>query len=68
MGDAAAVVDPAAGQGVFFALHSGMVAARAILDCINQPQLEPLHLAYTTIGACGSSSTKLTGCVRSMIR
>ena len=45
VGDAAAVVDPAAGQGVFFALHSGMTAARVILDCINQPWLEPLHLA-----------------------
>src|SRR5262249_22530989 len=45
VGDAAAVLDPATGQGVFFALHSGMMAARVILECINEPQLEPLHLA-----------------------
>jgi flavin-dependent dehydrogenase len=45
VGDAAAVLDPASGQGVFFALHSGMTAARVIFECINQPQLEALHLA-----------------------
>lgn len=44
-GDAAAVFDPAAGQGVFFALLSGIKAAGALLACRAQPFLESLHLA-----------------------
>ncbi|HVG60895.1 MAG TPA: FAD-dependent monooxygenase [Hyalangium sp.] len=44
-GDAAAVFDPAAGQGVLFALHSGITAAMALRACREQPRLEALHLA-----------------------
>jgi flavin-dependent dehydrogenase len=44
-GDAAAVFDPAAGQGVFFALRSGIAAGEMILACLARPLLEPLHLA-----------------------
>jgi flavin-dependent dehydrogenase len=45
VGDAAAVFDPAAGQGVFFALRSGIAAAGAVLACLARPRLEALHLA-----------------------
>lgn len=44
-GDAAAVFDPAAGQGVFFALYSGLTAGEAVLACLARPHLEPLYLA-----------------------
>lgn len=43
-GDAAALLDPAAGQGVLFALHSGFMAATTILKCFFEPHLEPVHL------------------------
>lgn len=45
VGDAAAVFDPAAGQGVFFALRSGIAAGEMLLACLARPQLEALHLA-----------------------
>jgi len=45
VGDAAAVLDPAAGHGVFFALASGMRAALAVYRSIHQPSGTALHLA-----------------------
>lgn len=45
LGDAAATVEPATGQGVLSALASGMRAARALLAVRSQPALETLWLA-----------------------
>lgn len=44
-GDAAGILDPAAGQGIFNALWSGMMAANTIIDCIKQPEYAGFHLA-----------------------
>ena len=44
-GDAAGILDPAAGQGIFNALWSGITAAEAVVSCIRQPDLEAIHLA-----------------------
>ncbi len=44
-GDAAGILDPAAGQGIFNALWSGMVAAQAVVSCLQQPEMEAFHLA-----------------------
>ncbi len=44
-GDAAGILDPAAGQGIFNALWSGNVAAQAVVSCLRQPELEAIHLA-----------------------
>ncbi len=45
-GDAAGILDPAAGQGILNALWSGIVAADAVVSCVTQPQTEAFHLAY----------------------
>ena len=45
-GDAAGILDPAAGQGIFNALLSGMVAAQCVISCFLQPEMEAFHLAY----------------------
>jgi flavin-dependent dehydrogenase len=45
-GDAAGILDPAAGQGIFNALWSGIAAANAMVRCIQQPDFEGVHLAY----------------------
>lgn len=45
-GDAAGILDPAAGQGIFNALMSGMISANAVVSCIKQPELESFHLAH----------------------
>jgi flavin-dependent dehydrogenase len=45
-GDAAGILDPAAGQGIFNALWSGIKAAEAVVSCLKQPQLEAFHLAH----------------------
>lgn len=39
-GDAAGVLDPAAGQGILTALTSGIMAARTVASCVNKPGLE----------------------------
>ena len=44
-GDAAGILDPAAGQGIFNALWSGITAAEAVVSCVRQPDLEAIHLA-----------------------
>ncbi|HZV70769.1 MAG TPA: hypothetical protein VFG10_14540 [Saprospiraceae bacterium] len=44
-GDAAGILDPAAGQGIFNALMSGMQAANTIVKCIANPNLAAFHLA-----------------------
>ena len=44
-GDAAGILDPAAGQGIFNALWSGMVAATTVISCLKEPQYEGFHLA-----------------------
>ena len=44
-GDAAGILDPAAGQGIFNALLSGIVAANTIVSCFQQPEIEAFHLA-----------------------
>jgi flavin-dependent dehydrogenase len=44
-GDAAGVLDPAAGQGIFNALMSGMMAGETVLSCLKQPEMEAFHLA-----------------------
>ena len=45
-GDAAGILDPAAGQGIFNALLSGITAANTIVKCIREPDLAGFHLAY----------------------
>jgi flavin-dependent dehydrogenase len=44
-GDAAGILDPAAGQGIFNALRSGIMAANSVISCIQQPTYEAFHLA-----------------------
>ena len=44
-GDAAGILDPAAGQGILNALWSGMIAANAVVSCLQQPELEAFNLA-----------------------
>jgi len=45
-GDAAGILDPAAGQGIFNALWSGTMAAISAISCIQQPEAEAFHLAH----------------------
>lgn len=45
VGDAASLVDPAAGQGVFFALESGLRAATVVAGCFESPAHSALLLA-----------------------
>ncbi len=45
-GDAAGILDPAAGQGIFNALWSGIIAGNTIISCLQQPDLASFHLAY----------------------
>lgn len=45
-GDAAGVLDPAAGQGILNALWSGVMAGGAVISCLREPHLASLHLAY----------------------
>ena len=45
-GDAAGVLDPAAGQGILNALWSGMMAGNAVISCMKETHLASLHLAY----------------------
>lgn len=45
-GDAAGLLDPAAGQGIFNALSSGTMAAISVVSCIRQPDYEAFHLAH----------------------
>jgi flavin-dependent dehydrogenase len=44
-GDAAGILDPAAGQGILQALYSGIRAAITVSSIFEQPALENLHLA-----------------------
>lgn len=44
-GDAAAIIDPAAGQGILNAIVSAMMAAKTIKACISNPDFEALYLA-----------------------
>ena len=44
-GDAAGIIDPAAGQGILIALLSGINAAKAVASCINDADHEALYLA-----------------------
>ena len=45
VGDAAAILDPRSGQGVFFALSSALTAARSIIAVERAPQLRSLEAA-----------------------
>ncbi len=45
-GDAAGILDPAAGQGIFNALWSGTMAAISVVSCLQQPDAEAFHLAH----------------------
>lgn len=44
-GDAAGVLDPAAGQGILTALWSGMEAGRSVVTCVRRPEVEAFVLA-----------------------
>ena len=44
-GDAAGILDPAAGQGIFNALWSGIEAGNTAVSCIQQPGMAAFHLA-----------------------
>lgn len=46
IGDAATIIDPAAGQGVFFALESGLRAAQIVAGCFGSPAHTALLLAH----------------------
>ncbi len=45
-GDAATILDPAAGQGVLTALLSGMEAAKTVISCLLNPDDEPSYLLH----------------------
>ena len=45
-GDAAGILDPAAGQGILNALWSGMTAANTVISCLREPDAASFHLAY----------------------
>lgn len=44
-GDAACLMDPASGQGIFNALNSGIKAAQTVMYCIERPEYENVILA-----------------------
>jgi len=44
-GDAAGIIDPAAGQGILNAILSAGMAAKTIKACISKPALESIYLA-----------------------
>lgn len=44
-GDAAGILDPAAGQGILNALWSGIIAANTTIACLKEPDLAGFHLA-----------------------
>lgn len=44
-GDAAGVIDPAAGQGILNAMRSAIMAAKTVKACITYPDLEAFYLA-----------------------
>lgn len=44
-GDAAGIIDPAAGQGILNALLSGLMAAKTVHAIVNNPAYEAFHLA-----------------------
>lgn len=44
-GDAAGIIDPAAGQGILNAMLSAITAAKTIKSCITNPAFEALYLA-----------------------
>jgi flavin-dependent dehydrogenase len=44
-GDAAGILDPAAGQGIFNALLSGIQAGNTVISCIHKPDLASFILA-----------------------
>jgi flavin-dependent dehydrogenase len=44
-GDAAAVIDPAAGQGILNALWSGIYAGKTAVSCMAHPSYENIYLA-----------------------
>jgi flavin-dependent dehydrogenase len=45
-GDAAGILDPAAGQGILIAIWSGIMAARAVISSLIDPLSENWHMAY----------------------
>lgn len=45
-GDAAGILDPAAGQGIFNALFSGIVAGNIVASCLVDQDVASFHLAY----------------------
>lgn len=48
VGDAASLLDPAASHGVLKALMSGMQAAQAVFDCLQQPSIQySAHVQYS---------------------
>jgi flavin-dependent dehydrogenase len=58
-GDAAGILDPAAGQGIFNALWSGIVVANTVAACIQEPDLASFHLADMMIGLCSTLKARL---------
>lgn len=44
-GDAGGVLDPSAGQGIFNALSSGMMAGNTVVACLREPDFAGFHLA-----------------------
>jgi len=44
-GDAAAIIDPAAGQGILNAVVSAVMAAKTVKACIHNQNFEAIHLA-----------------------
>jgi flavin-dependent dehydrogenase len=44
VGDAAGILDPAAGQGILNGLVSGIMGAETVLKCIKQPLIASWYL------------------------
>ena len=45
VGDAAGVLDPGSGQGVFRAMRSGIAAGQTVVECLEKPAFAPSRLA-----------------------
>lgn len=70
VGDAAQVTEPVTGEGIYFALKSGQLAARSIADALRNPKSSRLALARYE-SACHKElgkRTRLNKCLRSLMR
>lgn len=58
-GDAAGIIDPAAGQGILNAIVSASMAVNTIKACLKNPSMEALHLAGYDDWFCNNYRQKI---------